>query len=592
MITKDITSVKLRISLEKKTRYGDSGELDLELPLVSHGLWQGSGFRLVYVVDKVLPGYGELTLSRVGSAGEIKPRWLRLTGLTLPEGTVAALANGLNGWSYSPMLDKRSVLKREDNPKQEPFGDHDFYAYAEQPGVFHAWSYTVAQVLADGGKPWGNHFWGSLSEDRFNALYEMNLHLGTIELGLDVGGVELGVGDIAAWYVPGEEAQANLGQVMARYSEILREKLCVTASKKVSEPVLGYTSWYYRYRDISSEWLKKNLQALPSEWSVFQVDDGYQTVVGDWQDFTAGFADGLKPLFKQVVDAGKKPGIWCAPFIVHETSNLYRAHPEWLLRDEAGESVLCGDFPHWGGKFFALDTELSSVKSHISDMVNVFKEWGARFIKADFLYASGKVHAGGLPRAARASRAHKFLYDECQAQGITLLSCGATSASAYLNCDFARIGPDVLPSWEDPHTGHFASREKCSTRASIVNAITRFPLNICMHGNDPDVYMVRDDENRLTSEQRALLMRVNHIFGQLVFCSDYWEEVSPEAKRLVIDTVALRRRLGNHRVRRLGLALDGNKQCQIDSYQVETTGGLFHVQVQEKQPWLEMALKV
>ena len=48
--------------------------------------------------------------------------------------------------------------------------------------------------------------------------------------------------------------------------------------------VLGYTSWYNYYQNINEEIITRDLEALDNRFDVFQIDDGYETFVGDWLD--------------------------------------------------------------------------------------------------------------------------------------------------------------------------------------------------------------------------------------------------------------------------------------------------------------------
>jgi alpha-galactosidase len=294
-------------------------------------------------------------------------------------------------------------------------------------------------------------------------------------------------------------------------------------------PLRGYTSWYHRYNNISETTLTEDLAGINSthDYGVFQVDDGYQAAVGDWLKMSPGFPRGLQSIFSSAKEKGLERGIWCAPFIALEHSNIVKLHPEWVLKDRTGQPVVCGNHPLWGGLFFALDTENQEFRHHLSEVLRTyFQEWGCSFLKADFLYASARIPSGSLTRAQRASRAHQFLYDECRKHGAKLLSCGATLSSAYGRCDYSRVGPDVGETWENNEMGATSSREKVSTRATLVNTVTRALLDGVCFGNDPDVVILRDNNQQLSREQRSLLATLNSRLGRLVFCSDPLQEFS------------------------------------------------------------------
>jgi alpha-galactosidase len=471
-------------------------------------------------------------------------KWLRICGFKTHPHAESALANGYQCWSESPLLAKADVLNPESYPEREVFGDSGFYRYAQQPGQFHSWSFTYTTLEGTAH----NAFYGALDEDLFSTVFELNLNEHTIDVALecegadfskmqsprDAGHAELLLGswimaDPGNTFLPDLSAVTRLWMKMIRLHErIPRGETHEEFTSKLT-PTRGYTSWYHRYNNISEQTLSADLAAIAPEhgYGVFQVDDGYQSAVGDWLKMSAGFPNGLKPVFHEAKRKGLDSGIWCAPFIALEHSQLVKMHPEWVMKDRSGQPVVCGNHPLWGGLFFALDTENEDFKNHLRDVMRTyFTEWGCTFLKADFLYASARIPAHGLTRAQRAARAHQFLYDECRKHAAKLLSCGATLSSAYGRCDYSRIGPDVGETWENNEMGAAASREKVSTRATLVNTVSRALLDGVCFGNDPDVVILRDGSQQMTREQRHLLATVNAHLGRLVFCSDPLQDFS------------------------------------------------------------------
>jgi alpha-galactosidase len=71
---------------------------------------------------------------------------------------------------------------------------------------------------------------------------------------------------------------------------------------------------------------------------LFVLDDGWfgQRVndtrgLGDWTPNPERFPDGLRALADAVHDLGMKFGVWVEPEMVNPDSDLYRAHPDWVL---------------------------------------------------------------------------------------------------------------------------------------------------------------------------------------------------------------------------------------------------------------------
>ncbi len=70
----------------------------------------------------------------------------------------------------------------------------------------------------------------------------------------------------------------------------------------------------------------------------FVMDDGWfgarnndHAGLGDWTVNPAKFPNGLKPLIDKVHGLGMEFGLWVEPEMVNPDSNLYRAHPDWVM---------------------------------------------------------------------------------------------------------------------------------------------------------------------------------------------------------------------------------------------------------------------
>ncbi|WP_410673591.1 alpha-galactosidase [Amycolatopsis sp. cmx-4-68] len=103
-------------------------------------------------------------------------------------------------------------------------------------------------------------------------------------------------------------------------------------------PVL-YNSWEATGFDVSEAGqraLAERAAALGVE--LFVMDDGWfgartgdHAGLGDWHVNRERFPDGLKPLVAAVHGLGMQFGLWVEPEMVNPDSDLYRAHPDWVL---------------------------------------------------------------------------------------------------------------------------------------------------------------------------------------------------------------------------------------------------------------------
>lgn len=558
-------SLILNLSAESSARTNSQKTPELSIAIPSDGTIVDFGAYQARLLLKSLPLTGlrllalDLRRKEPQDASLFAFGWLRLRGLKIPQTLQSIMANGLNGWSHSPLLTNQDILRGETNPLQQPFGDHDYYVYPEMPGLIHSWSFSYG----DCGKQ-GTAFYGATDERHFYSVFEFDLTRKNLAIAIETHGFDFaheaapkpdeeGFSRLAEWIIADCEAELP---TLDRAAQLWLERICLHDSRRKpqlaleqirqkfgpSQPTRGYTSWYYRYTNIDPSWLMNNLIAIRphSNWQIFQVDDGYQSAIGDWLTPKQEFPNGIAPTLKIAKSEGFTPGLWCAPFVASATSQLFKKHQEWFQYNTNHELVLCGDFPHWGGKFFALDLENQALRSHLSDIITTMcQKWGVGFLKADFLYAAGRISGGGLTRAARAARAHAWLFDLCNANQTLLLSCGGILSSAIGLCHFCRIGADIGLSWGAADSGNH-SREQVHTQASLENSITRSFLSQLAFGNDPDVFILRDQGCQMSLAERKALLLVNQMLGDLVFTSDFLEEYDSKHRQALASAEALR----------------------------------------------------
>ncbi|MBE2268603.1 MAG: alpha-galactosidase, partial [Anaerolinea sp.] len=86
---------------------------------------------------------------------------------------------------------------------------------------------------------------------------------------------------------------------------------------------------------------------------MFMIDDGWykgrfsqSSGLGDWMPDPHKFPDGLERLIAYVRELGMEFGLWFEPEMVNPDSDLYRAHPEWVIRYPTREPRLGRDALH------------------------------------------------------------------------------------------------------------------------------------------------------------------------------------------------------------------------------------------------------
>ncbi len=308
-----------------------------------------------------------------------------------------------------------------------------------------------------------------------------------------------------------------------------KEEYLSSMTPKPCPKLLGYTSWYNYYQDIDEEKIQLNLQAIDRPFELFQIDDGFETYVGDWLDVDASkFPNGLQPIVDAIHQKGLKAGIWLAPFIAEEKSKIYQEHPEWFLKTKAGSN--------WSG-FYGMDVTNSEAMHYVDRCLQHYVDLGFDFFKLDFLYAINLHPTHEYTRAQLTQMAYERI-DSCL-KDKTILGCGAMLTNAIGKFNYMRIGPDVSLKFDDLWYMKFLHRERISTKVTLQNTIYRSFLDGHFFGNDPDVFLLRDDNISLSKEQRKALLKINALFGSVLMTSDTISDYDQERKELLQDALAL-----------------------------------------------------
>lgn len=98
-----------------------------------------------------------------------------------------------------------------------------------------------------------------------------------------------------------------------------------------------WEGFYFDHKETELFDLATSAAALGIER--FVLDDGWflgrdddTSSLGDWQIDHTKYPRGLKPLVDHVLSLGMEFGLWFEPEMVNPDSDLYRRHPDWVLR--------------------------------------------------------------------------------------------------------------------------------------------------------------------------------------------------------------------------------------------------------------------
>jgi alpha-galactosidase len=299
--------------------------------------------------------------------------------------------------------------------------------------------------------------------------------------------------------------------------------------------VVGWCSWYNLYAAISEKNILENLAAVKKirkqreiDLNVFLIDDGFTPEMGDWLEFKPQFPRGMKPIIKEIQQAGLTPGLWIAPFLVGNRSNLFQKYPEWVVKDAMT------DLPHACMKFYGefrwhkrseeyylLDITNPPAAQYLRNVLQIWHEdWGVDYFKTDFLYFAAengpnKVthHQPGLTRVEIFRKGCELIRE---AVGSAFLAgCGVPLWAGIGLFDSVRIGSDMGVDWVPAD----------SPKSPLVSIPNRNYLNGILYQTDPDCVLLRDKFHNLTDLEINGLCTLAGLTGGTFMTSDNMDEI-------------------------------------------------------------------
>lgn len=386
------------------------------------------------------------------------------------------------------------------------YGDAFFIDYAGKPGCFHGFTYMYRRI--------GDTYtlFGSTDESNGYTIFYYDAMMRQLKIVKDAGFTNKFDKDLHVVCFEGTE-----DEVFDAWFEASGIKC------RPAKPLAGYSSWYNRFDKITDRTITEDLEGCSKvlkPGDLFQIDDGWQINVGDWDAHPEKFPRGMKASVEDIHSRGYLAGLWLAPYSAAVRSNLVKEHPDWLLRHN-GKPWYAGC--NWGG-FYGLDIDNPEVQDHLKQVFDrIFGEWGFDLVKLDFLYGAApwptiKGKYFGESRGGRMCRAMDYLRDWC-GDGL-ILGCGVPLGPAFGKVDYCRIGCDASLDWENTYLMRHVNREIVSTRNAIGDIYYRRQLDGRAFLNDPDVFFLRTDNIKLTDEQKDMHARVCAQYGSLLLTSD------------------------------------------------------------------------
>lgn len=262
-------------------------------------------------------------------------------------------------------------------------------------------------------------------------------------------------------------------------------------------PARIWCSWYSGFYDrVTVTDIRENMRRIArveSPVEYIQLDDGYQSLIGDWLKTNSRFPEGLDALACEIRQAGFKPGIWTAPFSVSPDGSVYAEHPDWVVRGNSGKPVRAGVIMGRFGPrpYYALDTTIPEVRAHVTALYQRLRQMGWQLFKIDFLTSamvSGVRKDPSKTRAEAYRLGMQAVRDGVGDDGLILTGIGPFLANVGI-IDIQRLSPDTCfgsPSWMTVEQRLTGDRMTPGVRNQTSVCIGRTFTNDILWSGDPD----------------------------------------------------------------------------------------------------------
>jgi len=336
----------------------------------------------------------------------------------------------------------------------------------------------------------------------------------------------------------------------AAIDRFAREKAALYGARTGKKPSV-FCTWYYYGLTVTWQDVQTNLEKIQQyhlPFDVFQIDEGWEATLGQWEP-NSKFPLSMKEAAQHIRQAGLTPGIWTSPFVASEWADVWKEHPEWMLRDQQGNPCL---FPMNDTVYCVFDITHPGTWLYFEELYRKLTfDWGYTYHKLDFTRAA-VIYENAVHYDRHITLAQAYY------QAVAAIRRGMGADSYFLMCgglydpiiglvDAQRTGSDVLSMW-------FSNINKGGKTApyTIKQSLLRYYMNHWWD-NDPDALMVRRNEvmerdlrltyGLLTDDEVKTVTLNQFISGGLVCTTEPLDQIEPDRLhqlRHVLPPVPLR----------------------------------------------------
>lgn len=205
-------------------------------------------------------------------------------------------------------------------------------------------------------------------------------------------------------------SDTGLNGMSQTFHRLYRKRLARGYWRDRPRPILN-NNWEATYFDFTEDRLVE-IAAKAKECGVelFVLDDGWfgernndQAGLGDWIANRERLPRGIKGLSERIEALGMKFGLWFEPEMTNKDSDLYRAHPDWILQTPE-RSASHGRYQ------YVLDFSRKEVVDCIYEMMyQILSESRISYIKWDMNRSITECYSAALPADRQGEVFHRYI---------------------------------------------------------------------------------------------------------------------------------------------------------------------------------------
>ena len=318
------------------------------------------------------------------------------------------------------------------------------------------------------------------------------------------------------------------------------DKAALYGSRTQRQPSV-FCTWYYYGLTVTWQDVLTNLERMEQlhlPFDVFQIDEGWEQTLGQWEP-NEKFPLSMKEAAACIRRAGYTPGIWTSPFVASAWADVWKEHPEWMLRDADGNPCL---FPMNDTTYCVFDITHPGTWDYFEQLYRMLTfDWGYTYHKLDFTRAS-VIYENAVYHYPHITLAQAYY------QAVAAIRRGMGESSYFLMCgglydpiiglvDAQRSGSDVLSMWSST-----INKDGKTAPFTIKQSLLRSYMNHWWT-NDPDALMVRKNPTmerglRLTygllNDDEVKTVALNQFIGGGIVCStEPLDRITPDRLHLL-----------------------------------------------------------